>query len=185
MKSQKELKELYRENLKLAWNDPHMVDFCSKQADQVVETEDGYLLEVERQNIETHFCFGYGYCGISDDESENRAFDNCDYARTNEKYFIKENLKYFDKNIKDLEENDCYVSLNGKYYSQSKDCKLQNYRCYGHNTPDNDYKKLSDTDKQNLIDAFKAGRENMIKRLNTYLKKYGLTKLDCWTYLRD
>lgn len=179
------LKEKYRENLKLAWESPRMVDFCLSRAEEIVETEDGWLIEVEKQYLKKDFCFGYGmYLNYTDEELEI-AENNADYARTNVNHFIKENTKYYDEWINELEKNDCFISTNGKYYSQKENCKLQNYRCYDSNTPDENYKKLSDNDKQKLIDAFKAGKEKMIKRLNTYLKKFGLSKLNVWTYLVD
>ena len=194
MKDQKTLKELYKENLKLAWDDPKMVEFCSKKAEQVVETEDGWLIEVERQNIKTHFCFGYGMYLNSTEEEEKFADDNAHNARTNEKYFINENLEEYDKRIKNLKNHDAYVSLIGKYYSQKPGCKLQHYACdfgLGYGTwnenlkDETKWKKLSENDKNELIAAFERAKESLIKRLNTYLKKYGLSKLDVWTYLRD
>lgn len=194
MRSQKELKELYKENLKLVWDDPKMVEFCSKNAEQVVETEDGWLIEVERQNIKKHFCFGYGYCGISDEEDEDRASNMAHHARTDVDYFIKENLEEYNRRIKNLKEHDAYVSLTGHYYSQKPGCKLQHYTCdygchYGSwNENLNDttkWKKLSENDKNELISAFERAKESLLKRLNTYLKKYGLSKLSVWTYLVD
>ena len=191
MKNQKELKELYRKNLELAWDDPKMVDYCSKQAEIVVETEDGYLLEIEKQSIKKDFCFGYGMYLNSTEEEEKFADDNAHNARTNEKYFIRENLKYYDEWIKEIEENGAYVSIIGHYTGQTKDCKLQFFTSgrgsWGRTPMDQPetYKKLNEEDTKNLINAFKQGKENMIKRLQTYLKKFGLSKLNVWTYLRD
>lgn len=36
-----------------------------------------------------------------------------------------------------------------------------------------------------LIKGYEVVKEQFIKRLNTYLKRYGLTKLNVWTYLSD
>jgi len=194
MKDQKTLKELYRENLKLAWDDPGMVDYCSKKAEQVVETEDGWLIEVERQEIKKHFCFGYGYCGVSDEEDINRASNMAHHAKTSTDYFIDKNLEEYNRRIENLKNHDAYVSLTGHYYSQKPGCKLQHYSCdfglgYGtwnENLKDtNKWKKLSENDKNELIAAFERAKESLIKRLNTYLKKYGLSKVRSWTYLSD
>ena len=194
MKTQKELKELYKENLKLAWDDPKMVEFCSKQAEQVVETEDGWLIEVERQNIKKHFCFGYGMYLNSTPEEEEFADRQAENARTSTKHFIDENLEEYNRRIKNLKEHDAYVSLTGHYYSQKPGCKLQHYTCdygchYGswnENLEDTTkWKKLSENDKNELIAAFERAKESLLKRLNTYLKKYGLSKLSVWTYLVD
>ena len=194
MKEQKVLKELYKENLKLVWDDPKMVDYCSKQAEQVVETEDGWLIEIERKNIKTRFCFGYGFCGVSTEDEEDGASNMAHHARTQVDYFIEENLKEYNERIKNLKEHDAYVSLTGKYYSQKPGCKLQHYMCdyhFGYGTwnenlkDTNKWKKLSENDKNELIAAFERAKESLIKRLQTYLKKFGLSKLNVWTYLRD
>ena len=36
-----------------------------------------------------------------------------------------------------------------------------------------------------IIEVYKQQIENFKKRLNTYLKRYGLSKLTTWTYLVD
>ena len=191
MRTQNELKELYKEHLELAWADSKMVDYCSKKAEIVIETEDGYLLEIEKQSIKKNFCFGYGMYLNSTPEEEEMADNNAEYARTNADYFVRENLKWYDTWIKELKENGAYVSKIGHYTGQDKNCKLQFFTSgkgsWGR-TPADDpetYKKLSAEDTNNLLNAFNTARENMIKRLNTYLKKYGLSKLNIWTYLRD
>ena len=188
---QKDLHEEYRKNLELAWDGyQSMVDYCVKKAEIVVKTEDGDLLEIERQNIKTHFCFGYGYCGISDEEDEERASNMAHHARTQAQYFIDENLEWYDNWIKQIEKYGAYVSKNGHYTRQPKECKLQHFTsgkgCWNRYPEDDpNMKKLSETDTQKLIQGFKDAREHMVKRLNTYLKKYGLEKLDVWTYLVD
>lgn len=187
---QKQLHEEYREQLKLAWSDPGMVDYCTKHADQVVKTEDGYLLEVKRQSIKKNFCFGYGMYLQSTEEEEKFADDEAHQARTNINYFIKENLKYFNSWIDAIKKYGAYRSANGRYYSQEPSCRLQCYttgRGAWGRTPEDDpnYVKLSETDTQKLLQAFEDGKEAMKKRLATYLKKYGLSKLNVWTYLRD
>ena len=45
--------------------------------------------------------------------------------------------------------------------------------------------KLSEKDAADLRQAYEEERGRHIKRLETYLKKYGLTKLHVWTYLVD
>lgn len=187
---QKQLHEEYREQLRLAWSDEHMVDYCTKKAEIVVKTSDGYLLEVERQNIKKRFCFGHGYCGVTTQEEMDDASKMAKHARTNQDYFIKENLEWYDSWIKEIEENGAYISIKGKYYSQTEDCLLRGFqsgRSSWYNRIENnpDYRKMPNEDTQQLLDAFKEARESMKKRLNTYLKKYGLSKLHVWTYLVD
>lgn len=185
---QKKLHEEYKEELKLAWNDPKMVEFCTKQAEIVVKTSDGYYLEVEKKSIKKDFCFGYGYCGVSNEEEQNNASEMAQHTRENANYFIKENLDYYNSWINEIEKYGAYISKGGKYYGQKENCLLRNFtsgrRCDWWNDED-DYEKMSEKDTQNLLDAFKEAKENMMKRLNVYLKKYGLKNLNVWTYLVD
>lgn len=187
---QQQLHNEYHEQLKLVWNSPKMVDYCTKHADMVVKTSDGYYLEIDRQSIKKHFCFGYGYCGVSTEKDRDLANESAKYARTSVKNFIEENLKWHDSWIKSIEEHGAYITKNGKYCSQKENCLIRGFTSgestwYHRIENDENYRKLSDEDTAQLLQAFKDSRENMIKRLNTYLKKYGLSKLRVWTYLSD
>ena len=66
--------------------------------------------------------------------------------------------------------------------------------CYSWDNPDNqpyrwerlnDVKKLTREEIYSLIKGYEEVRQMFTKRLKTYLKKYGLSKLNVWTYLRD
>ena len=48
-----------------------------------------------------------------------------------------------------------------------------------------DLQLLTEHDKQNIADGYEAVKQTFIKQLNNYLKRYGLTKIDSWTYLSD
>ena len=88
----KELREQFRQAEALRWGkDQKMIDYCCKKADIVYPVR-GYLAEIERPSIETSFCYGYGYCGVSTEEDHRDAARMADHARTNEDYFIAENL---------------------------------------------------------------------------------------------
>ena len=41
---------------------------------------------------------------------------------------------------------------------------------------------ITERDRAALIEAYKAARENFVKRVNAYLKRYGLSKVRSWTY---
>ena len=46
-----------------------------------------------------------------------------------------------------------------------------------------DYIRLmTEEERQTVLSAYKQIREDFEKRLNTYLKRYGLSKIDTWTY---
>lgn len=197
--TQKELKALYTEELKKAWSNEKMVKHCSKSTAYVIE-HNGELYGIEKPRIETHFCFSYGYCGMTTPEDEDRADRMADHARNSEEYFIKKNLKDIDRWIKNLSEilkemgynwaegnHPQYMIATGKhYYGQTEDCILRYYSIVntfdGRNQGDicNDAELV-----EKLIAGYEEVKKDFIKRLNTYLKRYGLSKVKSWSFLSD
>ena len=199
MKTQKELKELYKEELKKVWDDLEMVDYCSKKAAYIIE-HNGKLYEIEKPNIKKDFCFGYGFNGGSTEEEENNAFNMEELARTKTDYFIEENLKDIDWWLKKLNEILKNMRLNWvegshpiwmigtkeHYYNQPSDCLLSAYTVVDTFRDGFDGELCTDTELlEKLIAGYETVKTEFIKRLNSYLKRYGLSKLNTWTYLRD
>lgn len=166
------------------------VDYYDKETARVVKFENGTLYQIEKPRIETRFCFGYGQNGISDDEDEERADNMAHYAKTQADYFIKENLKKFDDMIKTFEEHaDLYYACPNRSNTK-KWVFIRYYRNIGYF--EDEYKdiaekrfKLSAVDLERLKNGYEIERKNFEKRLNAYLKRYGTSKLDVWTYLVD
>ena len=48
-----------------------------------------------------------------------------------------------------------------------------------------DIKQLDNDDIALIVAGLEEVKKSFIKRLNTYLKKYGLSKINAWTYLVD
>ena len=90
--TQKELKSIYTEELKKAWDDIEMVKHCSKSTAFVIE-HNGALYGIEKPRIETRFYFGYGMNGISDTEQEEATESMAEMAQKSKEYFIKQNQK--------------------------------------------------------------------------------------------
>ena len=194
---QQELKNRFTEIISTeVWpHSQHMIDYCKKQAAYIVPLDNGDIAEIEKPSIETSFCFGYGYCGVSTTEDHQRAIDCANHARTKEEYFISENLKGLDEMIDDLKDDTMHFYKFVKYYGSPDDSNLKGVRganfCH---TPENaawqwtglrSLKELTETERQELIKGYETVKEQFIKRLNTYLKRYGLSKLHVWTYLSD
>lgn len=200
LKSQKELKAEYTEQLKKAWDSPAMVKFCANEAGYIIEYNNK-LYSIEKPAIHTRFCFGYGFCGVSDEEEEAAANAMARKAESDVDYFKAENLRGIDETIKQLEEiademghnwaegsHPRYMIKTGAHYSgQTPDCKLE-------------YFKIEDTFSalyrggvlcydvefvRALIAGYQEVKKAFEKRLNTYLKRYGLSKVESWSYLSD
>lgn len=173
-------------------NDESMYNYCLKSAFDVIILDSGEMIEIENLNIETRFCFGYGQNGVSSIEEEKDAFNMQDYANTNENYFIDENMKQINDKIEYLE-NSQIVAIRIKYNSSKENSLIKDYMAFK-NEFDFENRKLwlgknfrlaTDQEKQKILDVLNNLKVNFEKRLKTYLKRYGLSKIDTWTYLVD
>ena len=200
MKNQKELKEKYMEIIKKeVWkNDEHMQEYARKECEYVVELSNGNIIDIEKPRIEKNFCFGMGMYATYTQEEFEAAEELADNARKNVDYFISENMKQITDKIYYLKEaleskREVYTFVH--YSGQPADSELVTYNCV--RICDNpEYapfrwtnlqavKKLSSEDIQAIIDGLEEVANKFMKRLNTYLKRYGLEKLNVWTYCRD
>lgn len=184
--TQAELKEVYRQEVTEYWKRPNMIDYCMKNCAYLVELDDGDLYEIEKPSIKKDFCFGYGYCGVSTEEDYESAADSAQNARQNVNYFMEKNLEPINRMIEDI------YSYSGSIYKRTHYCQAQpNAKLKGlvwvefGAEPLEGWKKLSDREKKAIIEGYEEVKKAFTKRLNTYLKRYGLTKVNSWTYLSD
>ena len=63
---------------------------------------DGRFYTIQKPSIKTHFCFDYGYCGMSTREEREEARKRENHAATDENYFKQQNLECFQDIINDL-----------------------------------------------------------------------------------
>jgi len=149
---------------------------------------DDKLIVFDKKSIETRFCYGYGYCGVSTQEEINEAYNMADKTEQDKTIFLKENLdKYNDliNAIKEQKENN--TTQSGWKYAYTKNYIYNYYTLnvvrdgYGNFT--GDYIEINNYDL--LIEILEYEKAKFEKRLNAYLKRYGLSKLKVWTYLID
>lgn len=197
--TQKELKAVYKEELKKAWNNEKMVEFCSKSIAFVIE-HDGTLYGIKKPTIETDFCFSHGQNGITTAEEEDRAAEMAEYASKSKEYFINENLKNINRWIERLKKikdemgynwaegnHPQYMIATGAHYcGQSEDCKLRYYSVVDTFDGRNQGKICNNIELvEKLIEGYEEVKKGFEKRLNTYLKRYGLSKVRSWSYISD
>ena len=174
-------------------------DYWRKNAGQIVRLTNGGYFVVEKSRIKTSFCFGYStdYTGHehSDAEKARLAF------LENAKAFKAKNLADIDEIIADLESNSediTPVLRRVEYYRQSEPVNVYEIvrlhywelmRKYGDGSSIS-IKRIaelcpSDADREIIINAYKAERDSLNKRLDAYLKRYGMKHLRTWVYWRD
>ena len=191
-KKNEAMEEAKAEYVKVWKDDERMVKHCQGEISNAVKLSDGRIVIVKKEKLETSFCFGYSTCGQGSEYEE--ANDEARNARTNEDYFREQNLKEYNLAI---------ALLKGeKEHSWGKDAYLEQLNCrtcglinihevvglhycdfveqrYG------TYSELSEADKELIIAMYEEEKEKMNKRIDAYLKRYGLSKLNVWTYWLD
>lgn len=173
-----------------------MIEHEIKNTSVIAVLSGGKVFTIDKPSIETRFCFGHGQNGITSQEEEDRANEMAKHAEESVKYFMAENLKGLNEHIKalekhlhDLEVFGCVgrIMYGTKYtgrdnnhigISYIKWDEVEWYEARG-------WKPLSKEDTETVIEAYKQARALFIKRLETYLKRYGLSKVNTWTYLVD
>ena len=169
-----------------SWQEKSMQDYFRKKIARVVKLENGNFISIDKPGIETRFCFGYG----NDNESYDNANESSRIARTNEQYFLNENLERFDQIFKSIKQYNMFLRVEYTNAPKNSKCKALEFKSdwQVYNFSEKDKEELtavSEKDKEKIITAYKIERENFEKRLNTYLKKYGLTKVRSWSYWQD
>lgn len=166
----------YQQELKDKWD---LDDYDRKTVEYILEVKDGYI-EFKKPSIKTDFCFGYGYNGMSTSEDLDDAIKAEKEATTQIDYFVEENMKQ-------LEEYKMYAS-NSELVLVQPNSKVWPHR-YSIETKnrwnEQDAVPISLNELDAINQVIRQQQENFKKRIDTYLKKYGLDKLNTWTYLRD
>lgn len=155
---------------------------------EALKVDEKHFITFDKQDIEKAFCFGWSCQGGMTYEE---ATDMC--HNFGEAEFKAENLKRFDREYKHaleaVEENQ--ITL-GQHYtrgtSEEFGAEIMFIKKRG-TYDDNGDITLSVEESTRLREAYKQKvqglRDEFKKRLDAYLKKYGLSKIRRWTYCAD
>lgn len=183
----KELKaRLTEEFAKVYKTDEKMIKFCVDSISGMVELESGSMYCFEKPSIETRFCFGYGQNGISTEEDFENAVA-CRKRISQKEAFFAANMEKFN----DLEKTFNYEgNVYGTYKYDKTEMNLRNlytedYKRYWGKIHGIVAEVLTETDKINLLKELENQKKMFEKRLETYWKRFGASKLKTWTYLVD
>lgn len=197
---------LRNEYRKAFHSDDSMVNYCTGKAAAVAVLPTGELLTVSKQGIETQFCFGesgYDY---------DVALAAAETARTSELHFKNENMAYYldwVRNLLDARSLDArrrLVIYDTKYTHQDPECMLRGYSlertsdiiqalggsCFLRDLPGTRIeldgrrcRVATQEELDALLAAFEEAAAAHAKKVDSYLKRYGLSKVHAWTYWRD
>ena len=189
--NQTKLKQEYAALLPDVWGkDKKMIDFCLKKADLLFKTSEGFIVEIEKPSIKKHFCFGYR---LGDDGTEYReANAAASAARKDVDYFLEENLQDLKRRIENLsKENEDYYFQN-HYWKQTNNVMKSLVSFHYWEVPADiskgEYKEYTPVNKEAralILAAYKEELKRFTKRLETYLKRYGLSCVHTWSYWQD
>lgn len=171
---------------KVYGNDQKMIDFCMKEISGIVKLEDNGYYCFEKPSIRTRFCFGYGQNGISTKDDYDAAV-NAKNNITMKDAFFAANMETFNNLEKILEyPGELYSTCrynNENVLLRSLASQEEEYRwgrIYG-----TIISKLTPVDRLNIKVELTNQKKKFMKRLETYWKRYGNSKLKTWTYLVD
>ena len=172
------LENEYKENI---WKgSKSMIAYACHKISDCYETEKGYLIEFEKPSIKKDFCFGYDDFYSNQEDADEMAA----HARTNERYFIEKNLEEINSLIKSLERGKVYARKGYDEAINLRSLVFEKYlRTYEFEKEKCD--ELSGADVAGLIEMAQNEKAKLEKRLRIYLKRYGTSKLNIWTYYRD
>lgn len=147
-------------------------DYYRKYCVGAVKLNDGYYL-MSKPSIETKFCFH--------DEGPNYEFYKelmADDKKMKE-YFIDKNLRNIDIRIDQLQSMRPMI-ITSSWSDNRKSYEEENYRYEREGDV-----RMTEEQRSELVKALQWKRAQFEKRLQSYLKRYGLTKIHTWTYWKD
>lgn len=178
----KELKQEFINEVvsKVFKNSIEMRKYFKKEISNVLKTNQGFLIGFYKPRIEKRFCFSYNEHVKGDFE---RAQNMCNIEKN---YFIENNLKEIESNFKkNIESKKLFMFNNYKESNIVVNIVNEEYVKKfprGVEKGTTPYIELSNLDKEKYLNMQKEEIDKFKKRLNTYLKKYGVSKVKSWTY---
>lgn len=161
--------------------DRTMLDYFRKNVSVVVKLSNGMYIPFEKPKIKTDFWVSEGSTRTMDE-----ALRLCNDITTSEQAFIDANTREMRDRIKELEGNVRFC-LKRKYSARNGvEIPIVGYhylRDAGFHSGEE--MTLSQEDRKLIIDAEKREFGKFERRIKTYLKRYGLSKVSANTYWAD
>lgn len=143
-----------------------------------IKLHGGFWL-IEKPSINNKFCFHDE--GPDYDLYRSLVADDKKMAE----YFKTENLDQFDWKIAHMENGDEYTKDRRVWWYKDSYSPNRTYLCFNVQSVEDNYTLCTDDERALILSGLNYGRSMLEKRLDTYLKKYGVSKLHTWTYWAD
>jgi hypothetical protein len=174
-------REEYIEEMQRYYKSPGMIKYLLKEFSSLCEFSDGHYVVFNKPTIKTRFCFGYNDRLPNDSERASRV---CDMVSKNEEYFIEENLKELENKINNIKKYPVYIMK--ALFDQPESIKMC-CLCFNddYGAKKDIIRRLNADERDVLLAACEEEKRKFLKRLKTYLKRYGLSKIHSWTFIED
>lgn len=186
-KTMTQAQTIQRAEMVRVWGDDlRMVAYECKHSTPYMINESEFIA-IARREIKTRFCFGYStdYSGHEYEDAENLR-EKC---ANSVQYFRRKNMEELAGLIEHLKDGSRKAY---KYiYYQQGERQMKIFMPYNRDayerqklaTPE--IAELTGNERAAVIAGYENEQSKLNKRLDTYLKRYGLSKLRTWTYWRD
>ncbi len=156
--------------------DEEMINYCINKISLYLKTEDGFFYILEKKKINTKFFISEG-----DNRSIKEALTICNEIKTKEDFFIEDNLSninYLINTIKNNKNNLFFATI----YKNSKIVAITTTK---YDVLNKENRKLSPDEEIEVLKICEKYKEMQTKKINSYLKRFGLSKIKANTYWGD
>lgn len=206
-------KDTLRAQYAMIWGaDSRMTTYCTNRTAHIAELPTGEMIAISKRSIETRFC--YGESGYDYDDAlraAENARTNADHFRRENLRWHDDTIAWLRSALaaSDLTTADyprCMLTICKETESQPDACRLARIEwfqltaildaCGGSARLDDlpgaklriqgiECRIATREEVRSILTAYEAARAAHEKKINSYLKRYGTTKVTAWTYWRD
>ena len=153
-----------------------MVDYCMKKIALCLKTEDGYFYILEKKKLNTEFFISEG-----SNRSIDEALTICKEIKTKEDFFIEDNLRNINRLINTIKNN-----KNNLFFAEMyKNSKIVAITTTKYDILNKENRKLTPDEEIEVLKICEKYKELQTKKINSYLKRFGLSKIKANTYWCD
>lgn len=153
-----------------------MVDYCINKISLYLKTKDGYFYILEKEKLNTKF-----YVSEGGYRSLNEALTICNEIKTTEDFFIEDNLRNINSLINTINNNKNNLFFAAMY----KNSKIVAITTTKSDILNKENRKLNPDEEIEVLKICEKYKELQIKKINSYLKRFGLSKIKANTYWGD